>query len=142
MLLSLIIPVAPIEEQERIVKEIEHSFTLINSLEKDKTDLQTAIKQAKSKILDLAIHGKLVPQDSSDEPVSVLLEKIRAEKEAKIKAVNSRKIRSLTNKRNNKIKDYLHKASKHIVNYCLKENIDNIIIGTEPDIVMDPGDSL
>ena len=79
-------PLPPIEEQKRIVTEIEHSFTLINSLEKDKSDLQTAIKQAKSKILDLAIHGKLVPQDSSDEPASVLLEKLRAEKEAKIKA--------------------------------------------------------
>ena len=79
-------PLPPIEEQKRIVTEIEHSFTLINSLEKDKSDLQTAIKQAKSKILDLAIHGKLVPQDSSDEPASFLLEKLRAEKEAKIKA--------------------------------------------------------
>ena len=79
-------PLPPIEEQKRIVTEIEHSFTLINSLEKEKSDLQTAIKQAKSKILDLAIHGKLVPQDSSDEPASILLEKLRAEKEAKIKA--------------------------------------------------------
>ena len=79
-------PLPPIEEQKRIVTEIEHLFTLINSLEKDKSDLQTAIKQAKSKILDLDIHGKLVPQDSSDEPASVLLEKLRAEKEAKIKA--------------------------------------------------------
>ena len=85
-LISKLIPLPPLEEQERIVKEIEHSFTLINSLEKDKSDLQTAIKQAKSKILDLAIHGKLVSQDSSDEPASVLLEKLRAEKEAKIKA--------------------------------------------------------
>lgn len=56
-------------------------------LEQNKTDLQTAIKQAKSKILDLAIHGKLVPQDTNDEPASVLLEKIRAEKEAKIEKI-------------------------------------------------------
>lgn len=56
-------------------------------LEQNKTDLQTAIKQAKSKILDLAIHGKLVPQDTNDEPASVLLEKIRAEKEAKIEEI-------------------------------------------------------
>ncbi|MCI6258057.1 MAG: restriction endonuclease subunit S [Spirochaetia bacterium] len=53
-------------------------------MKKNKTDLQTAIKQAKSKILELAIHGKLVPQDSSDEPASVLLERLREEKEAKI----------------------------------------------------------
>ncbi|MGN0725545.1 MAG: restriction endonuclease subunit S, partial [Treponema sp.] len=83
-LISKLIPLPPLEEQERIVKEIEHSFTLINSLEKDKIDLQTAIKQAKSKILDLAIHGKLVPQDANDEPASVLLEKLRVEKEEKI----------------------------------------------------------
>ena len=83
-LISKLIPLPPLEEQERIVKEIEHSFSLINSLEKDKTDLQTAIKQAKSKILDLAIHGKLVPQDANDEPASVLLEKLRVEKEEKI----------------------------------------------------------
>ena len=49
-------------------------------------ELSQAIIQTKSKILDLAIHGKLVPQDSFDEPASVLLEKLRAEKEAKIKA--------------------------------------------------------
>ena len=83
---KIFIPVPPLKEQKRIVTEIEHSFTLIDSLEKDKSDLQSTIKQAKSKILDLAIHGKLVPQDSSDEPAYVLLEKLRAEKEAKIKA--------------------------------------------------------
>lgn len=80
------IPLPPLSEQECIVKSIETYFEQIDSLEENKYDLQTAIKQTKSKILDLAIHGKLVPQDSSDEPVSVLLEKIRAEKEAKIKA--------------------------------------------------------
>ena len=79
-------PLPPINEQALIVNEIERLFVLINSIESDKIDLQTAIKQAKSKILDLAIHGKLVPQDSSDEPASILLEKLRAEKEAKIKA--------------------------------------------------------
>ena len=81
-----LIPLPPISEQNRIIEEIEKTFQLINTLENNKEDLQTAIKQAKSKILDLAIHGKLVPQDSSDEPASVLLEKLRAEKEAKIKA--------------------------------------------------------
>ena len=71
-------------EQECIVKSIETYFEQIDSLEENKYDLQTAIKQAKSKILDLAIHGKLVPQDVNDEPASVLLEKLRAEKEDKI----------------------------------------------------------
>ena len=85
-LLSALFPLPPINEQGKIVAEIERIFTLIDSLESEKQDLQVAIKQAKSKILDLAIHGKLVPQDSSDEPASVLLEKLRAEKEAKIKS--------------------------------------------------------
>ena len=85
-LANLYIPIPPYDEQGRILPAIEKSFALIDSLENDKEDLQTAIKQAKSKILDLAIHGKLVSQDSSDEPASVLLEKLRVEKEAKIKA--------------------------------------------------------
>ena len=82
----IFIPVPPLREQNKIVSKIKEIFFQINSLETDKSDLQTAVKQTKSKILDLAIHGKLVPQDSSDEPASVLLEKLRAEKEAKIKA--------------------------------------------------------
>ncbi|MGN0725541.1 MAG: restriction endonuclease subunit S [Treponema sp.] len=83
---DLWIPFPPENEQKKLVSELDRLFLLIDSIENDKLDLQTAIKQAKSKILDLAIHGKLVPQDSSDEPASVLLEKLRAEKEAKIKA--------------------------------------------------------
>ena len=78
------IPLPPLSEQQLIVAEIEKIFAQIDLLEQNKTDLQTAIKQAKSKILDLAIHGKLVSQDPNDEPASALLEKIRAEKEAKI----------------------------------------------------------
>jgi type I restriction enzyme S subunit len=70
------IPIPPLYEQHRIVAEIERWFTLIDLIEQDKADLQTTIKQAKSKILDLAIHGKLVPQDSNDEPASELLKRI------------------------------------------------------------------
>ena len=83
-LLNLYIPLPPISEQKLIVAEIEKIFNLIDSIENDKSALQLAVKQAKAKILDLAIHGKLVPQDPADEPASVLLEKLRAEKEAKI----------------------------------------------------------
>ncbi|MGP1529455.1 MAG: restriction endonuclease subunit S, partial [Treponema sp.] len=75
-----------IAEQKRIVTAIEAIFTQIELLEQNKADLQTAIKQAKSKILDLAIRGKLVKQDPADEPTSVMLEKLRAEKETKIAA--------------------------------------------------------
>ena len=81
-----LIPLPPLVEQKRIVTAIEAIFTQIDLLEQNKVDLQTAIKQAKSKILDLAIRGKLVPQDPADEPASVMLERLRAEKEAKIAA--------------------------------------------------------
>jgi len=83
---SCFIPLPPLAEQRRIVAKIETIFAQIDLLEQNKVDLQTAVKQAKSKILDLAIRGKLVPQDPADEPTSVMLEKLRAEKEAKIAA--------------------------------------------------------
>jgi len=85
-IIATFIPLPPLSEQHRIVTAIEAIFTQIELLEQNKADLQTAVKQAKSKILDLAIHGKLVPQDPNDEPASVMLEKLRAEKEAKIAA--------------------------------------------------------
>ena len=83
---SCFIPLPPLAEQRRIVAKIETIFAQIDLLEQNKVDLQTAVKQAKSKILDLAIRGKLVPQDPADEPAFVMLEKLRAEKEAKIAA--------------------------------------------------------
>ena len=77
------IPIAlpPIAEQERIVAEVERWFALIVQLEQDESDLQAVIKHAKSKILDLAIHGKLVPQDPNDEPASELLKRINPQAE-------------------------------------------------------------
>ena len=69
-------PLPPLTEQQRIVAEIEHWFALIDQIEQGKADLQTIIKQTKSKILDLAIHGKLVPQDPNDEPAIELLKRI------------------------------------------------------------------
>ena len=80
----MVLSLPPLSEQQRIVAKIEAIFAQIDLLEQNKADLQTAVKQAKSKILDLAIRGKLVPQDPADEPASVMLEKLRAEKEAKI----------------------------------------------------------
>ena len=70
------IPMPPLLEQKRIVNAIEQWFNLIDTLETAKEDLQTSIMQAKSKILDLAIHGKLVPQDPNDEPAIELLKRI------------------------------------------------------------------
>ncbi len=72
--LNILIP--PLTEQERIVTEIERCFALIDEIEQSKFDLQTIISQTKSKILDLAIHGKLVPQDPNDEPAIELLKRI------------------------------------------------------------------
>ncbi|WP_368123577.1 restriction endonuclease subunit S [Bacteroides sp. RTP21281st1_F3_RTP21281_210402] len=69
-------PLPPFAEQHRIVAEIERWFSLINIIENDKYDLRTTIKQAKSKILGLAIHDKLVPQDPNDEPAIELLKRI------------------------------------------------------------------
>ena len=70
------IPLPPLAEQERIVSVIKSIFSQIDTLDQNKSDLQTAIKQAKSKILDLAIHGKLVSQDPNDEPAEELLKRI------------------------------------------------------------------
>ena len=78
---SLYVPIAPIEEQERIVAKIKHLLLQISFLEAEKEKLVAAIKQAKSKILDLAIHGKLVPQDPNDEPASELLKRINPKAE-------------------------------------------------------------
>ena len=72
---SLPIPIPSIKEQKRIVTTVDKWFSLIDTLESAKDDLQTSITQAKSKILDLAIHGKLVPQDPNDEPASELLKR-------------------------------------------------------------------
>ena len=70
------LPLPPLAEQQRIVKKIEETFAEIDAVEKNKELLKTHIKQTRQKILDLAIHGKLVPQNKSDEPASVLLERI------------------------------------------------------------------
>ena len=75
------IPLPPLAEQRRIIAEIEKWFSLINQIEQGKADLQTVIKQTKSKILDLAIHGKLMPQDPNDEPASELLKRINPKAE-------------------------------------------------------------
>jgi len=75
------IPLAPITEQRRIIAETKHWFTLIEQINQDKSDLQTIINQIKNKILSLAIHGKLVPQDPNDEPASELLKRINPKAE-------------------------------------------------------------
>ena len=76
IIVNTFIPLPPLSEQQRIVMEIEKWFALIDQIEQSKVNLQTIIKQAKSKILDLAIHGKLAQQDPNDEPAIELLKRI------------------------------------------------------------------
>ena len=80
-IISTSMPLPPLKEQERIVAEIERWLSFVDIVEKEKSDLQSTICLAKSKILDLAIHGKLVPQDPNDEPASELLKRINPKAE-------------------------------------------------------------
>ena len=73
---KILFPIPPLAEQRRIVAEVEKWFALIDDLETNKQDLQSAVKQVRAKVLDLAIHGKLVPQDPNDEPAIALLRRI------------------------------------------------------------------
>jgi len=79
------IPLPPLNEQRRLTEQLDKMQLYIDAIESDKSDVITLIAQTKSQILDLAIRGQLVPQDSADEPASVLLERIRAEKEELVK---------------------------------------------------------
>ena len=76
VLKNFYIPIPPIEEQQRILKEVDRWMLLVDSIDCNKEHLESIIKQAKRMILDLAIHGKLVPQDPNDEPALELLKRI------------------------------------------------------------------
>ncbi len=87
-ILELLIPIPSYLEQRRIITSVKKTYKYIDIIESSKSNLSTHIKQAKAKVLDLAIRGKLVPQDPTDEPASVLLERIKAEKNATTKPSN------------------------------------------------------
>ena len=81
ILANLMLPIPPIKEQKRIVKELTKWLRIIDNIDRGKESLQDSIKHAKTKILDLAIHGKLVPQDPNDEPAIELLKRINPKAE-------------------------------------------------------------
>ena len=83
-LARLLIPVPPLSEQRRIIAQIEELFAQIDIIEQNQADIDELYDEFRRRTLTLAIQGKLVPQDSNDEPASVLLERIRAEKKAKL----------------------------------------------------------
>ena len=85
ILRDTMIPLPPFAEQERIVSTLDETFALVNLINEETENIEFLIKSTKAHILDLAIRGKLVPQNPDDEPASVLLERIRAEKEELIK---------------------------------------------------------
>ena len=82
---QFLIPIPPLIEQQRIDERLQYALNIVQQISTERDDLSLAVAQAKSKILDLAIRGKLVPQNPDDEPASVLLERIRGEKEDRIR---------------------------------------------------------
>lgn len=82
---SILIPLPPYSEQKHMSQRLNELIYTVDNIEIGKADINELVSKAKSKILDLAIRGKLVPQDPNDEPASVLLERIRTEKEELIK---------------------------------------------------------
>ena len=82
---NLLFPIPPKEQQSQIVDRIKSLLLFVENIQNNQETLKKTVAEAKSKILDLAIRGKLVPQDPNDEPASVLIERIRAEKEELIK---------------------------------------------------------
>ena len=85
-MVKILLPIPPLAEQQRIVEQIETLLKYVDIIDTDAETLEKSITLAKQKILDLAIRGKLVPQDPADEPASELLKKIKAEKDALVKA--------------------------------------------------------
>ena len=94
ILSQIVMPIPPRKEQRRIVDNLRGWLSIIDIIENCKDNLQTSINQAKSKILDLAIHGKLVPQDPNDEPANELLKRINPKAEI---ACDNQQYRKLPN---------------------------------------------
>ena len=120
VMLNLFFPLPPLAEQQRIVEQIETLLKYVDMIDADAETLENSITLAKQKILDLAIRGKLVPQDPTDEPASELLKKIKAEKDALVKAGKLKK---------DKHESYIFKSDDN----CYHENIDGKVTDITED---------
>ena len=85
ILKKYLMPIPPLNEQSKIINVLNNYANQLDVVNINRDNLLESINSLKSKILDLAIRGKLVPQDPNDEPADVLLERIRKEKEELIK---------------------------------------------------------
>lgn len=92
---STIIPLPPLEEQKRIVAKVDELFALIDELDSNKEELLEVINLTRNQVLQLAIQGKLVAQDPNDEPASVLLAKIKEERDKLVKEKKIKKQKPL-----------------------------------------------
>ena len=124
ILSDLLIPIPPLTEQKRIVSQIEVLFAEVDKIDKDSADLESALSLAKQKVLDLAIRGKLVPQNTADEPASELLKRIKAEKEALVRAGKIKRDRH---------ESYIFRGDDN----CYHENIDGKVTDITEDIPFD-----
>ena len=136
----------PLKEQENIVQAVKNACIYAEEIQNNKDNLQILISKTKSKILDLAIRGQLVPQSPDDEPASVLLERIRAEKEELIKAGKIKRdkkesiiFRGEDNSYYEKIGNEVHCIDEdipfkipHNWIWCRMSSISDIIMGTSP----------
>ena len=121
---DLFLPIPPLAEQQRIVEQIETLLCYVDIIDTDAETLEKSITLAKQKILDLAIRGKLVPQDPAEEPASELLKKIKAEKDTLVKAGKLKK---------DKHESYIFKSDDN----CYHENIDGKVTDITEEIPFD-----
>ena len=128
VMLNLFFPLPPLAEQQRIVEQIETLLGYVDIIDTDAETLEKSITLAKQKILDLAIRGKLVPQDPADEPASELLKKIKAEKDALIKAGKIKK---------DKHESYIFKSDDN----CYDEQLNGKTVDVSEEIPFDLPDS-
>ena len=121
-------PLPPLVEQQRIVEQIESLLKYVDIIDTDAETLEKSITLAKQKILDLAIRGKLVPQDPADEPASELLKKIKGEKDALVKAGKIKK---------DKHESYIFKSDDN----CYYEQLNGKTVDITDEVPLDLPDT-